>query len=477
MKRFSYAISTVWKSLDPRYLPFADAATDTLPMSRLLRLALFQISAGMAIVLLNGTLNRVMVLELSVPTWLVSLMVSLPLLFAPFRALIGHRSDHHRSLLGWRRVPYIWFGTLLQFGGLAIMPWALLVLSSTEHATSWLGYGGAALAFLLVGAGLHTHQTAGLALATDLAPANVRHRVVALLFVMLLVGMFVSSLVFSALLQDFSPKRLVEVVQAAAVVTMVLNLFALWKQESRNPAKTSPAKTVPSFRQAWKQFGEDKRVSRLLIAVGLGTAGFSMQDILLEPYGGEILGLSVASTTGLTAIFTFGMLAALALASRLLGKGTDPARLAGFGALLGIFAFAAVILSAPFDSALLFRCGTLLIGLGGGLFSVGTLTFAMTLAQRSDNGIALGAWGAVNATAAGLAIATGGALRDFVSGLATQDALGPALTGPVTGYGVVYHLEILLLFATMVAVGPLIARPVHNEQQEIGKLGFAEFPN
>ena len=171
------------------------------------------------------------------------------------------------------------------------------------------------------------------------------------------------------------------------------------------------------------------------------------------------------------------MLAALALASRLLGKGTDPARLAGFGALLGIFAFAAVILSAPFDSALLFRCGTLLIGLGGGLFSVGTLTFAMTLAQRSDNGIALGAWGAVNATAAGLAIATGGALRDFVSGLAAQDALGPALTGPVTGYGVVYHLEILLLFATMVAVGPLIARPVHNEQQEIGKLGFAEFPN
>jgi magnesium-protoporphyrin O-methyltransferase len=59
----------------------------------------------------SGTLNRVMIVELSVPAWLVGLMVSLPLLFAPFRALVGHRSDTHRSAFGWRRVPYIWYGT------------------------------------------------------------------------------------------------------------------------------------------------------------------------------------------------------------------------------------------------------------------------------------------------------------------------------------------------------------------------------
>ena len=53
----------------------------------------------------------------------------LPLVFAPFRALIGHRSDMHRSVLGWRRVPYIYRGTMFHFGGLAIMPFALLVLS------------------------------------------------------------------------------------------------------------------------------------------------------------------------------------------------------------------------------------------------------------------------------------------------------------------------------------------------------------
>ena len=62
-----------------RFMPFADAASPELPMARLLRLSLFQISVGMAMVMLVGTLNRVMIVELHVPATLVSLMVALPL--------------------------------------------------------------------------------------------------------------------------------------------------------------------------------------------------------------------------------------------------------------------------------------------------------------------------------------------------------------------------------------------------------------
>ena len=57
---------------------------------------------------------------------------------------------------------------------------------------------------ILVGAGLHTTQTAGLALATDVAPAGSRPRVVAFLYVMLLIGMVVSSLTFGELLAKFA---------------------------------------------------------------------------------------------------------------------------------------------------------------------------------------------------------------------------------------------------------------------------------
>ena len=218
-------LSRSWLHVSLKFLPFADAATDTLPLSRLLRLSLFQISVGMALAMLIGTLNRVMIVELKVPAALVAIMIALPLLVAPFRALIGYRSDHHRSALGWRRVPYIWMGTLLQFGGFAVMPFALLVLGrmgQAAHAPDWVGHLGAGMAFLLVGAGMHTTQTAGLALATDLSPPESRPKVVGLMYFMLLVGMILSSLIFGFLLRDFSPGALIRSIQGAAVLTLVL---------------------------------------------------------------------------------------------------------------------------------------------------------------------------------------------------------------------------------------------------------------
>ena len=115
LNRLSQKLIQTWVGFGPSFLPFADAATAELPLSRLLRLSLFQVSVGMALVLLIGTLNRVMIVELGVPASLVGVMISLPLLFAPFRAVIGFRSDTHRSVLGWKRVPFIWKGTMVQF--------------------------------------------------------------------------------------------------------------------------------------------------------------------------------------------------------------------------------------------------------------------------------------------------------------------------------------------------------------------------
>ena len=196
MNRFSQELIRTWSTLGPRFLPFADAATPDLPLSRLLRLSLIQVSVGMALVLMVGTLNRVMIVEMKVSATLVACVVALPLIFAPFRALIGFRSDHHRSALGWRRVPYSWMEMMVQFGGLAIMPFALLVLSGmgqSSHAPHWVGQGSSAIAFLLVGAGLHTTQTVVLALATDLATPESRPKVIRLMYVMLTLGMIGSA--------------------------------------------------------------------------------------------------------------------------------------------------------------------------------------------------------------------------------------------------------------------------------------------
>jgi BCD family chlorophyll transporter-like MFS transporter len=473
-------LAVKWARLGTQFLPFADVASKDLPLPRLLRLALFQVSVGMAYALLVGTLNRVMIVELGVATWLVALMVALPLLAAPFRALVGYRSDIHLSALGWRRVPYLWFGSLLQFGGLAIMPFALILLTpgaDTQPGGAAIGHMAACLAFVMVGAGMQTTQTAGLALATDQATPETRPRVVALMYVMLLAGIAMASVGFSLVLQDFSPTKLAGVVQGAAMLTMLLNTIALWKQEPRGAVPRREAADTPRepFRAVWRRFAAQPHTRRFLVAVGLGTAAFNMQDIVLEPYGGQILGLSVSATSGLTAVLALGSVCAFAIAARLLRRGFDPQRLAALGVLIGVGAFSAVIFAAPLQSGALFRVGTGLIGLGGGLFAVSTLIVAMGLDKEGRSGLALGAWGAVQATCGGVAVALGGALRDGFETLAATGWLGNAMSEPQVAYSIVYHVEIALLFGTLIAIGPLV-RPASAPHPASQRFGLAEFP-
>lgn len=461
-----------------RLLPFADAASVDLPLPRLLRLALFQVSVGMAMVLLNGTLNRVMVVELGTPTWLVAMLIAVPLLVAPFRALIGHKSDTHRSVLGWRRVPYIWFGTMMQFGGLAIMPFALLLLDVPDRFT--LGLVAATAAFLLTGTGFHVTQTAGLALATDLAPEDKRPRAVALLYVMLLVGMMFAAFVIGGVLHDYSATKLVQVIQGCAVLTIILNVAALWKQEARNPAITAPDRERPDFSQLWQAFVKDGRNARLLIAIGIGAAGFAMQDALLEPYGGEILGLSVGATTGLTGAWALGSLCGFMLSGRALARGWDPLRLAGAGLVVGVNAFLLVLFAGPFAAPLMLYAGALGIGVGLGLFSVGTLMEAMSLAKNESAGLALGAWGAVQATCAGLGIAVGGLLRDGIALAVQTDGAPASMATRAMGYSSVYVLEVMLLLIGLAAIGPLVGhqrrQPEENDDTPGQPFGLVEFP-
>jgi MFS transporter, BCD family, chlorophyll transporter len=468
------------KALSPAWMPFADATSEGLPLGQLLRLSLFQVSVGMATVLLLGTLNRVMIVELSVPALVVAAMIAIPVLVAPFRALLGHRSDTHRSAIGWKRIPYLWFGSLWQMGGLAVMPFALIVLSGDQtYGPAWAGEVLAALAFLMTGIGLHMTQTAGLALASDRADDATRPRVVALLYVMFLLGMGLSAVIVGWLLRDYDPITLVRVVQGCGLATLALNLVALWKQEKVRPMSREEREAPrPRFRDAWADLMAGGQAGRLLAVVVLGTLAFNMQDVLLEPYGGEVLGLSVGKTTLLTAVYAFGALAGFLTAARLLAHGRDPFRTAARGILVGLIAFPAIIFAGPLGSIALFYVGAGLVGFGAGLFAVSTLTAAMALkTQGTGAGLALGAWGAAQATAAGLSIFLGGALRDVVGHLAERGLLGPALTDPTLGYSFVYHAEIGLLFLTLAALGPLVrVQPLSATPNSCDRFGIAEFP-
>ncbi|MFN6061089.1 MAG: PucC family protein, partial [Burkholderiales bacterium] len=138
-------------------------------------------------------------------------------------------------------------------------------------------------------------------------------------------GLIVGSAALSLLLSNFSPQKLIQVVQGCAVVVVALNLVSLWKQEARGSRR---GKREPDgFSQQWRMLMGLPKMRRFLWTVGLGTAAFSMQDIVLEPYGAQVLGLDVSLTSGLTALTSLGALLAFALSARLMSRGMDACRL------------------------------------------------------------------------------------------------------------------------------------------------------
>jgi BCD family chlorophyll transporter-like MFS transporter len=95
-------------------------------------------------------------------------------------------------------------------------------------------------------------------------------------------------------------------------------------------------------------------------------------------------------------------------------------------------------------------------------------------------GMALGAWGAVQATCAGAGIALGGILRDIIAMLVQGDAPAATLAMRSTGYSTVYIIEIALLLAGLAALGPLVGRSRRNAKSEADQsdqpFGLQEFP-
>ena len=462
-------------------LPFSDAGSTNFSLFQLLRLSLFQISVGMATVMLAGTLNRVMIVELLVPASLVAVMIAIPVLIAPLRTFYGHKSDTYKSFIGWKRIPYMWFGSLFQFGGLAIMPFAIIILSGDQTAgPSWAGEVLVAIAFLFTGIGMHITQTVGLALAADRATKENRPRVVALLYFMFLFGMGISAVVIGILLADFSKLRLIQVVQGSAVLTLILNLVAVWRQEQIiiNQQKNDKSE---KFFLSWKKFISDRKTNSLIWVVFWGTLAFSMQDVLLEPYGGQILGLSVSETTNLTGVWALGALLGLALAANNSKKTVSSVSNAMTALLIGIVGFSAIIFSSPMQFPFLYFLGTLFIGFGTGLFSVSLLIIAMALSSKTNlgSGFILGSWGAAQAIGAGLGIAVGGILRDVVNKIALSGYFGSTFENNSIGYIFVYHLEILFIFITLIVLGMLSQeinkRKIKDHDQK--SFGLTEIPS
>ena len=279
------------------------------------------------------------------------------------------------------------------------------------------------------------------------------------MYVMLLLGSIVSALIFGALLANFTPGRLVQVIQGCGRRHPCAQWHRRVEAGGARPvqARAAAGNRTRASRNPGPASSPGDKALRRLMAVGLGTLAFSMQDVMLEPYGGQILGLDRVAHDA--ADGRDGRAAAWS------GSASPPTCSSrGFDAVphgllsapwLAFRPSCMVIAAAPLRICrLLFGLGTLLIGFGAGLFGHGTLTATMNYAPPDQRGLALGAWGAVQATAAGIGVALGGIIRDVLL------AAGPAGAGTaLTPYVSVYVIEVILLLTAIVVMFQLVRRP------------------
>jgi BCD family chlorophyll transporter-like MFS transporter len=408
---------------------------------RLLRLSLFQLGLGFIVVVFNGALNRVLIAEEQIPAGIVGWLLSLGLFVAPARALMGFRSDREKQTFGYRRLPYAWYGTMLVFCGLSAAPFSLLLLSKASQLNSDVPFPVAVffctLIFLLYALGVHVGQTGYLALVTDLTPKHERSRAMVLLWIALIIGQIISAFAIGFFLEDFHPMKLVQVMQSASVIFLVLAVAAIWKQD-RPVTLEDDAEDFSS--QVWALLSVRKM--RLFFAMlFFGTLGLTAQDILLEPYGGQVLGMSVAATTRLTALWGVGMLVAMLIAWQAIPRLDSPLPVTLMGCLVGLAGFALITAASTAKSVVMFASGTMVVGIANGLFLISTLSLIAYLADIKTAGMYVGLWGLVQTSAAGLAALAGSNLRDAVA----------RLTGDVArGYTIVYMSEMVLIVVALV---------------------------
>jgi BCD family chlorophyll transporter-like MFS transporter len=399
---------------------------------RILRLGLFQFGMGISLAPITGTLNRVLISDLKISAGFVALLMSIHYFVSPIRTVVGHHSDVRRSKGFWR-TPYIVLGAMLTYGGLSTAPFSLILFDADSMTQGPIVYIVAFLIFLLYGVGVNIVETTYLAMVSDNTEPEERGKILAILWLMLVVGTVTGSLFIGLSLIDYSLGALISAMQMSAFIFVVCMVLSLIRQEKLRPDGRLVREIEHVARQS---LGESLKIvwntpalRSMFFVFFIATLGFGTHDVLLEPYGAQILDMSVTATTLLTALWGVAMIVAVVTAGWWLWTRGQSGRLLISGALVGMMGFLTVTYAGIIESTLLFQVGVAGIGFGRGLFIVGSIATVMSLADRGHTGLFMGIWGVVQSLAQGFGTIGGGVARDAIG-----SATGNVLYGYISVY-------------------------------------------
>ncbi|MCA3506272.1 MAG: BCD family MFS transporter [Rhodobacter sp.] len=380
----------------------------------ILRLGLAQMSLGAIIVLMTSTLNRIMVVELALPALVPGLLVGLHYAMQLSRPGWGHWSDLSR-----RRTPWIVGGmAVLALGGflaaLAVAIWAAMPVPGLVLSM---------MAYALIGAGAGASGTSVLAfLAAATAPRR-RAAAATIIWLMMIFGIAATAGIVGALLDPYSPARLLGIVACVSAGAVVLTTLALLGLEKGGSGPVVEARQP--LRKGITEIWAEPQARRFTQFVFLSMTAYFMQELILEPYAGLVFGLTPGQSTSLSGAQNGGVfvgMLAVGIAATGLGIGSLRAWVVG-GCTGSAATLLGIALIGPLQVNLILPL-TILLGFCNGVFAVAAIGAMMALAGqgRSDReGTRMGLWGAAQAIAAGVGGLTGAVAVDALRLLLAPD--------------------------------------------------------
>jgi BCD family chlorophyll transporter-like MFS transporter len=402
----------------------------------LLRLVGYPIGLGLTSVLVGGTLNRVMIVELRLPASLVGLFFAIPLLISPLRIWLGYRSDGY-TLWGLRREPYVVLGSLL--AGMGVVAATGLALG---NPATLLVMAGILLAMGVHHLGRNLASNTFEALLTDTFTGHRRTQAMTGFKIAMFVGIMGGAMGLGRMMETYSAARLMGVVTGGAALSFILSWAATARQEPRTAAQSAAAeraRETPFWRALRTVVLSDPQVRRFFVCMVLIMVGTQAQDVILEPFGALVLGMTVGETTRLTALWGAGTVLAMAVAGMWLIKlvGYAPVTRAGLWINAGVFA--GLIFSGWLGHIALFQGLVFALGVGTGLASAGLLSAVVHFATAVRAGLLMSVWGLTHNLGQAMGSVLSGSAVDGITRLAGGDALA--------AYGAVFAVEGALLLA------------------------------
>ena len=404
-----------------------------LSWSQIFRLGLVQMALGAIVVLTTSTLNRLMVVEFSLPALLPGALVGLHYGIQLSRPRWGFRSD-----VGGNRTRWIIGGMItLALGGVGAT--YAVTLFALNY---WLALSASILSYGMIGIGVGASGTSLLALLATATAANRRAAAATITWLMMIFGIALTAGVAGQFLDPYSPERLMAVVSTIAILAIVLTVLAIWDIErSVRPRSSEPE--VP-FQKALREVWAESKTRNFTIFVFLSMNAYFMQELILEPYAGLVFGFTPGQSTSLSGAQNGGVFVGM-LTVGIMATGFKIGSLRRW-VMSGCYGSGAVLLliclSGLMSTALNFTYLVVALGFFNGMFAVSAISAMMALASSSEGrgqreGTRMGLWGAAQAIAAGFGGLTGTVLVDITRSFFAD---APA-------FGAVFIFEAALFFA------------------------------